>query len=183
MGTIADTLIHYTCEHSNFEEKRDYISMSNAILSVEELISQYFSGYTADEIQLLKCYKGYQMEKDLLIRLGETYNDKVKFKIEIKAFDGLIKGHPDFSFDGFPGDCKSVLKDEWIPLPNKIPQKIYWQMQSYMLYMNQNKALLIFESRESGIIKDIWINSHSTIQNKIHEKFTIISQKIKDIAK
>lgn len=181
MGTIADILINYTCDHSNFEQKRDYISMSNAILSVEELLSQFYSGYTADETQLLKCYKGYQMEKDLLYRLGETFKDEVKFKIEVKAFDGLVQGHPDFSFEDFPGDCKSILKDEWIPETNKIPQKIYWQMQSYMLYMKKNKAVLIFESRESGIIKDIWINQNSVIQNKIHEKFTLISNKLNQI--
>ena len=110
------------------------------------------------------------MEKDLMRRIEKCFGEQIKTGIEVVAINGLVKGHPDFTFDNYPADCKSVLMDDWLPKENKVSRKIFWQMQGYMFYMKKDKALLIYESRESGKIIEIWLRANQSIQNQIEEK-------------
>lgn len=169
--SIGNLIIEYTIKNSNFEKKRNYISLSHCYLSANELIEQYKTGFLDNVAIRLKCYKGYQMERDLINRLKNVFEGRIKTDVEFSAFDGIVKGHPDFIFDGYPGDCKSVLLDEWIPT-DKLPRKVYFQMQAYMKYSNIDKALVIYESRESGSIRVFRINANLSIQNEIHTKLS-----------
>ena len=115
---LADALLNYTACNSNFETKRNYISLSHCVNTVEEIYYYYTAGFE-DSLKIrLKCYKGYQMQEDLMRRLTKCFPDRITQK-EIVAYGGLVKGHPDFWFDGVPCDIKSVLKDEWIPVKSK----------------------------------------------------------------
>jgi len=167
---IAKSLEAYTARYSRYELIRDYISLSNCALSVDELIDQYRVGF-ADGITIrLRCYKGYQMEDDLRGRLIKTHPEFISAGGEISAFDGIVKGHPDFRFDRRPGDCKSVLMDSWIPENGKLPRKVYWQMQGYMLYGYFDESLVVYESRESGRIKAFAVRANPKIQEEIDKK-------------
>lgn len=177
---IENILVDYTCMHSNYETYRDYVSLSHCALSVDEIVNQYWNGFKDTKEIRLRCYKGYQMEFDLLQRLSGAFPGRISGFNEISAYNGLVKGHPDFSFDDYPGDCKSVLKDEWIPEPGKLPRKVYWQMQGYMLYSKKSIALVIYESRESGYIKVFWIDSNYWIFDKIDKKMRNVVKTIKE---
>jgi hypothetical protein len=171
MSYISQKLIEYTCENSNFETSRNYISLSKIGSSIDELISDYRNGFQDNPAIRLKCYKGYQMEHDLKARLFKIFPLHMTDGQEISIEGGLIKGHPDFQWDGDPGDCKSVLKDEWIPQDiHLIPRRIIYQIQAYILYTKRTRGLLIFESRETGLIRDFWINSNTEIMNEIKMK-------------
>lgn len=177
MNRISSTLEQFTASISKFETKRPYISLSNSIKSEEELLHDYFHGFTAGHEGLLKCYKGYQMEHDLKARIEKCFHGHVGPGGEISAFNGLVQGHPDFLFDGYPGDCKSVNLDEHLPVDGKLPRKVYWQMQGYMLYGKKDKALVIYESRQSGFIRDFWIVRNGPIQIEIDAKMrSVVSQ-------
>lgn len=178
-GQFSESIANYTADHSNFDTRRDYISLSHIHLSVDEIVYQHKSGFEDTRDIRLKCYKGYQMEKDLMSRIIAVYPPRIRQDIEISAFNGMVKGHPDFTFDGDPGDCKSVLLDEWFPKDGKLPKRIYWQMQAYMKYMNKNKAIVIFESRESGKLVDYWIKENRTIQSEIDNKLKEVIKLIK----
>lgn len=171
MGQIATFLENYTCNISHFETSRDYISISHCGLSVDEIVEQHLKGFTDTPDIRLRCYKGYQMEADLKARIKGAFPQSYADGIEAVAFDGQVKGHPDFMFDGFPADCKSVALDEHLP-QGRVPRKVYWQMQGYMLYLNLPKSLVIYESRHTGKLLDFWINSNLKIQEEIHDKFT-----------
>ena len=175
-GDFSADITKYTIKHSHFETMRDYISLSHVYLSVEEIVRQFNYGFVDTTPIRLKCYKGYQMEEDLLKRIKAVYGDRIKTGIEIVAFDGAVKGHPDFTFDDYPSDCKSVLMDKWLPVRGILPKKIYWQMQAYMKYSGSNKALVIFESRESGKLADYWIRANVGIQNEIENKLIQVLQ-------
>ncbi len=176
--TIAEEIERYTAEHSNFDVRRDYISLSHIHQTVEEIVDQYRNGFQDGRDVRLRCYKGYQMEKDLLVRIRAVYGPRIKGGGEISIFDGLVKGHPDFLFDDYPGDCKSVLMDEWLPIDGKLPRRIFWQMQAYMKFAEKQKALVIFESRESGKLVDIWLRPSFKVQNEIVDKLEEIREKI-----
>ena len=167
---IQDKLTKFTADNSNFDTTRDYISLSHCALTVEELVNQHQNGFEDTLIARLKCYKGYQMEKDLKARVKAIFGDRIEFDPEISLFNAKVKGHPDLLFDGNPGDCKSVLKDDWIPEVGKLPRKVYFQLQAYMLYLKKDQAVVIYESRESGIIKVFIINKNCKVQNEIDQK-------------
>jgi len=169
-GGFSAEIEKYTCANSNFQPKRNYISLSQIHLSVEEIINQFRGGFEDTIAGRLKCYKGYQMEKDLMQRIKSVFGARIKTETEIAAFDGLVKGHPDFTFNDYPSDCKSVLMDDWFPKDGKLPRRIYWQMQAYMKYSGKDKALVIFESRESGKLIDYWVRANWNIQNEIEQK-------------
>lgn len=177
MSFILQKLEQFTIDNSNFDTKRDYISMSHAYLSIDELINQYKNGFEYSKEIALKCYKGYQMEKDLLERLEEIFNLSIEIPgQELIACSGLIKGHPDFNFEDYPGDIKSVLMDEWLPKNGKLPKKVYWQMQAYMKYSCKEKSVIIYESRQTGLLQEIWIRKNEKIQEEIHNKFMEIDR-------
>ena len=134
MTLIAKELEQYTLDNSNFDTSRDYVSLSHMAKSEDELVRDFFDGYTDTRIIRLKCYKGNQMERNLYNRLRTVFPDSVAEGGKVvHPLYNMIKGHPDFRFDGYPGDCKSVLMDEWIPSDiTKVSKKIQWQMQAYM---------------------------------------------------
>lgn len=94
---------------------------------------------------------------------------------ELIEYNGLIKGHPDFMFDQLPGDCKSVLLDNWLPKDGKIPTKVYFQMQAYMKACKEKKGILIYESRETGKVIDIVLKANKNIQDQIEKKYAQLS--------
>ena len=179
MSYISELLQDYTCDHSSFEETRDYISMSYASLPKEEILRLFKETQKPDDLSLLRCYKGYQMEKDLKDRIFQVFHERVIDKPEIVAHEGLVKGHPDFRFDGFPADCKTVPLDDHLPIEKKVSRKIYCQMQAYMLYDNKEKALVIYESRETGRIFDLWLRENKVIQAEIEEKYRWVVNQLK----
>lgn len=121
------------------------------------------------------------MERDLLSRLENLYGHNLITGKEISAFNGLVKGHPDAFLFGIPLDCKSVLMDDWIPKDRTLPNRIFWQMQSYMLYTNTSLSFVVFESRENGLIKVIPVCETKAIQDKIQEKLLKVVESIKSI--
>lgn len=178
--TIAQTLENYTASISKFETSRNYVSLSQCALPADELLQTYYHGFEDSLSIRLRCYKGYQMEADFLQRIKACL--PVADGGEIIAFDGIVKGHPDFVYGpGFPGDCKSVPLDEHLP-ELKLPRKVYWQMNGYMLYKKASRALVIYESRETGKIRDYWINANRSIQQEIDIKLNFVTNQIKQIA-
>lgn len=183
--TLEFLLKKYTVEKSNFDTHRNYISMSNILSSPEDLVYQYRKGYSADEKALLKCYKGYQMEADLVNRIGAIYGADffdlpierhyIEYDAEFETEDGLFKCHPDLMIDAIPVDCKSILMDEWLPEAYfKVSRKIKYQMQGQLLLSQASKAIIVYESRESGIIKCIDVERDNHIIADIKRKMEAI---------
>lgn len=177
---LEKTLTDYTLTISKFDERRDYISLSNIVKEPEELIYAYKNGYVTDTKGKLKCYKGYQMEEDLKQRIIDVIGSDVKTDVEFSTPDGLFKCHPDLMIDDYPADCKSVLKDEWLPEDYfKVSRKIKYQMNAQMLLSVRTKSYLIYESRESGLIKVIEVYADEHIQYDIKNKMNVIRQLLK----
>lgn len=181
--SLQELMVQCTIKNSNFEESRNYVSLSHAALTVEQIVSQYKDGFKSDEESLIRCYKGYQMERDMKQRLLQICEiERIYFEdyVEISAFDGLVKGHPDFKIDGWIGDIKSVPLNEHLPSNEReVSRKIYFQCQAYLLYSGERKMVLLYESRESGFIREIWIHENFSIQKQIGEKYTEVVRRIK----
>ena len=180
MGLVSETLEKFTAANSGFETARDYISISHCYEPVDRIVQKFIDGFEDSHMIRLRCYKGYQMERDLVGRIMKCFPKEASTDYEeITAFGGLVKGHPDLIFNGYWADCKAVPLDEHLPFstPEKrLPSRVYWQMQGYMRYGGGEKALLIYESRESGIIRDYWVKASKGVQDAIHDKLTKVVQ-------
>ena len=167
---ITEGLTQWTLENNGHELVRDYIGLSQCALSIEEIVNSKLNGFPVGEDQLRKFYKGHQMEADLLRRLRIRIGDRVQPGGEIVAFGGRVKGHPDFLFDGYPGDCKSVPLDEHIPQRRGLPRRVFWQMQGYMLFAPAQRSVVVYESRETGVIQAFDLFPVISIQREIQQK-------------
>ncbi len=167
---ITEKLTAWTVAHSGHQPRRDYIGLSQCSLPVDEIIRTHRDGFqTPSEKDHCKFYKGYQLEADLLRRLRAVFRERVQPGGEISAFGGLVKGHPDFTLDGFPGDCKTVPLDEHLPIDGHLPRRVFFQMQGYMLYSGKERALVIYESRENGLLRAFWVYPNRRVQDQINE--------------
>src|SRR5688572_27116849 len=136
MSFISEQIEKHMADISGFETRRDYISLSHVAQDQEEILKMFLDGFIDTHEIRRRCYKGYQMERDLLARIRAVFEftgGPFAPGGEIVAFDGLVKGHPDFRFEGNPSDCKSVPLDEHLP-EGKLPRRVYQQMQGYLLY-------------------------------------------------
>lgn len=181
---LDELLIHYTAANSSFEESRNYISLSHAALPTEEIVRQYFEGFKADEEARLRCHKGYQMERDIKDRLRQVcdiHGLHFQENVEISAYDGLVKGHPDFKIDGYLGDIKSLPLDAHIPKrPSEVSRKVFFQIQAYLLYSGEQQAVVLYESRETGWIGEIWLKADPHgIQRQIRLKYEEVVKQVK----
>lgn len=153
---IERLITNHTIAKSNFDESRNYIGMSQLHLCDVEIYKNYFNGYKADISSRLKCYKGYQMEKDLITRLDDCFGDDFKSgkSHEVLANMGMVRGHPDGYLFGKPVDIKTVALDIHVPKDSfSIPFKVRCQMQAYMYFLPASFGYVIYESRESGLIR------------------------------
>lgn len=164
-------LIAHTVANSQYDSHRGYLGMSQIIADEAEILKKFRSETPATQEHQLKCYKGYQMEADLVKRCKQIWGDKITTGKELSAYNGMVKGNPDFFLNNKPCDCKSVLLDSHIPEPNKLPKRVYWQMQAYMLYAKENLSFVIYESRESGKLSVIAVRQNRHIQAEIELKF------------
>lgn len=180
--TLLNDLLAESYATSKFEERRNYVSLSNIIKPVDDLVSDYVNGQTCDNAGRLKCRMGYWMERGLMERVLKLQYAQMGYEIVVPSSNNLIKGHPDFKYAKCPGDCKSFLLDEYLPDERKIPKKIYWQMNAYMLYDDADRSFLVCESRQSGMIKVITIRRNESVCNAIDEKCQLIINALQSIA-
>ena len=165
-------LTRYTIDYSRYEETRNYIGLSSIWDCPAAIINRYLHGNRAPGVRgRLKCYKGYQIEDDLVRRISELYSFpdfKVERNKEIILFGGLVQGHMELTIDGIPIEVKSVPLDEH--LPRGVPRKVLWQVNAYEKYLPQNRAIVVYESRESGLLRTFDIMADKEFGERIEKK-------------
>ena len=171
-------LTKYTINHSRYEESRSYIGLSSIWDCPAAIINRYLHGNGDPGVRgRLKCYKGYQIEDDLVRRLiaiyggGQDTSERIKRNVPIILFGGLVRGHMELTIDGVPIEVKSVPLDEHLPV--KLSRKVLWQVDGYMLYLPSEKCLVVYESRESGLLRvfEVFLNKEygERIERKVEE--------------
>jgi len=165
-------LTKYTVDHSRYEETRNYIGLSSIWDCPAAIINRYLHGNRDPGVRgRLRCYKGYQIEDDLVRRISELYSSP-DFKVErnkgIILFGGLVQGHMELTIDGIPIEVKSVPLDEHLPI--KLPRKVLWQTNAYMLYLPVDRCLVVYESRESGLLRVIEVFFDKEFGERIEKK-------------
>lgn len=188
---VEEQLHALTAAQSRFEANRAYLGMSDASLPVNKIVERYFEQRNATLRAHLLCYKGYQMEDDVIRRYREYLMklNPTAYSIrdyQIEAFDGMVKGHPDLLVmypkwsnstvainSTVPTDVKSLPSDELLPLRwEDISLKAQMQMQAYLHFTKLPMGRMIFESRENGFFRVFDVTRMPAVGQEIEDKFT-----------
>lgn len=170
---IKDELERVTIAESCFDARREYIGLSQLADCPRSIVRKFIDGHSAGVREMLRCYKGYQMERDLVRRLQVAFPGRIKLGGTISGYGGQVQGHPDFSLDGFPGDCKSVNLDEHLPV-NRLPRKVEFQMNGYMYFSKTARSYVVYESRQTGLIRVYDVVPSAEIVRTILNKIDLI---------
>lgn len=163
---LEAALIWQTTENSGHQEHRDYLGMSRISQCPRRLYFEVRDGTLADKGSKLRCYKGYQMEKDVLARLAlvverlearAILTDEVG---ELCALDERFLGHPDGELVALDGswrvliEVKSTVQDQLNGIINRarIPTRHWGQVQCYLHFGGWERAFVIYEARDTGRI-------------------------------
>lgn len=165
-AVLQDALVRITAENSGHEEHRDYLGMSQIAKCPRRLFFEIQNGTPSDLDGKLRCYKGYQMECDLLTRMALVLDllggDWILAPEvgEISALGEQFIGHPDGELVSLDGkerilvEIKSTLQEslDRILERARIPTRHWWQVQCYLRFGGWERALIIYEARDTGRI-------------------------------
>ena len=161
---LQEALTRYTVKISRHQEDRGYLGMSQIAKCPRRLFYEVRDGTPADEASKLKCYKGYQMEANLLGRLAMMLDlNESGWMLtaevgEISALDGAFIGHPDGELVTVDGseriliEIKSTVQEnlDGIVKRARIPTRHWMQVQCYLHFGEWERALVIYEARDTG---------------------------------
>lgn len=144
---LGKKLLNYTITNSGAEH-RAYLGMSAIGDCPRQLYLHYISGRQWTTQGHFYCYLGYLFERDLLCRLAAINSKLLRPAQEFSDFGGRFMGHTDGEWDGDLLEIKTTIAEK---LPNgRIPERHYWQLQTYMHYGDYRQAKIIYIARDTG---------------------------------
>jgi hypothetical protein len=168
---LAQKLAQWTAENGGFEPRRDYIGLSGVWECPRVMVSRYRDGMGASQAERMRTAVAYELEHALQARLsGMGIYRPGK---EISLFDGLVRGHTDGEVDGDLLEIKTIPEERWLPGPTtgkRMAERIYWQVQAYLLYGEYERAQVVFLARDSGAISVVTILPNRYTQEAIERK-------------
>lgn len=161
------------CGH---EERVGTLSMSWLDLSDEEILQRVKGDVQTDDRQKLKLYLGTLLKRGIRERLEKVCaRGAVAWTPPrlITAFDGKLTGHIDGAIDKVVVKIKTVPNEKIlseIKCRGKIPSKIECEINAFMLWGTFERAIVIYEERESGThwLTERFPNKH--MQRDLHFK-------------
>ena len=159
--------------------------MSNLHLRIEEILERYRNGYHPDEEQKLKLFQGTQSEIGMRGRLeivckklGLAWGDPRV----LSAYGGRLTGHTDGDIDG-----DTVIEIKTVPdvaILNKmkggdrVPFKVFSQVNAYMLWGPYERALVIYETRNEGLLWLVEVLPNNRVQAELQAKAEEVLKRI-----
>lgn len=175
---LQRTLINSTVKNSGHDQRRAYIGLSSIGDCEQIIFDRYFQGTPATIAAHLKTAISYDLEAVLINRLS-LVNLYIPAR-NIELYDGLVQGHPDGEAAGDLLEIKTIERDEWIPEPHHLPNRIFFQIQAYMHFGGYQRAHVIYLARDTGALRVIGA-THSPefglrIEAKISRLVTAVRQ-------
>lgn len=153
-STVLQQLVNWTVKHSGHEE-RGYIGLSGIYECERAIYDRVRFGQRWSVDEHLRTRLSYELESALIERLrgAGLYGEGE----EISLYDGLVQGHTDGSLLVPPAErvvleIKTVSYDAHFP-GARVPERVYWQVQAYMHYLQRREALVLYMARASGEVR------------------------------
>lgn len=164
-------LIDWTARNSGYDEHRPYIGLSGIYDCPTVIYRKYFNRIGASAFSKCKTKFSYEIEKNLIDRLKAM--GLYSRGEDISLYDGLVQGHIEGLIDGTLFDIKTVPRDIYLP-NGRIPSRVEWQLNAYLLYRYEERALVWYFSRESGLFKILDIFADECTMKYVQEKVNML---------
>ena len=177
-NTLLSSLVNWSVEHSGHDSHRSYLGLSGIADCPLEIYDRYMHGVQPNGVTgHLLTRLSYELEGALIQRL--TVMQLYQPAPEISLFNGLVRGHP----DGFVGpdllEIKTLAKEEHIPTDNRVPRRIYWQVQAYLHYTEREQAQVLYLARYTGALAVIPVYYNPRVAGEIVAKLEYLVDCVK----
>ena len=172
---LQQKLIEWSVANSGYDSHRAYIGLSGIIDCDRVIYRRYFETREVPAEAKLKTKITYELEDALRNRLSDM--GLAKPGVEISEFGGMVKGHTDGEIKGCLLEIKTVAEADHLPT-NRVPYRVYWQVQAYMYYGDYRSAYVIYLDRSTGQIRVFDINLDDSMGRKIQAKLIRIIRAI-----
>lgn len=161
-------LLSYTVAHSFHEDQRDYIGLSGIGNCDRVIYDGYKNGNHVGDFKKLLHRMAYELEASLIYRISELgIYEPGK---EISLYGGLVQGHTDGFVNGDLLEIKTIEREEWIPVPGRLPNKVFYQVQAYLHYLTIDRVHVVYLARDTGAVRVIGISYKPMFGKRIEEK-------------
>jgi hypothetical protein len=169
--TLENKINSYIAEHSNFDERRDYLGISHVSGCQRRAYTNYINGMSIDENTRRMSFAGYEQEQSIRTMLNGVIHDNGKEVIA--GFDKRLRGHVDgvtVDYDLIEIKSVTVKKFQKIIETGKALHEHFAQCQLYMRYGSIQKGFIIYRCRETYEHKVFQIPYLEQIAEKLEEK-------------
>lgn len=170
----AKLLLHLRA-NSGWEQKRNYLGMSNIADCPRALFDRFFHGRPdPTERDHLMCYAGYLFQADVTRRLIEIGLYRPSSERELVAeFDPRFIGHTDGELvTGQLLEIKSTDEKGFdkINETHRCKAAHYRQVMAYMRYGGYKQTVIIYVARESFRHLAVRVNYNQALAEELEEK-------------
>ncbi len=167
---LQASLTEYAARASGHEDHRRYIGLSGIGDCERVIYDRYFAGDRHSQAARLKDSLGYALEAHLVGRLEQM--GLYRPVSPISLYDGLVQGHPDGEVGGDLLEIKTIERVVWLPElpPPRLPNRVFYQVQAYLLYTGYTRAHVVYLARDTGEIRVVGVTRSESIGFKITER-------------
>lgn len=182
--TISRALTNWTVANSGHEPRRKYIGLSGIGGCERAMYETALHGGTMSVGEHLRTRISFELEAAVIGRLREMhmYGERE----EISLFNGMVQGHTDGTISVTQGalpavlEIKTVARMEYFPRDERLPRKVYWQIQAYMHYLQREEGIVIYLERANGDLRVYRVWKNARIGQEIEEKVARVMLAVKN---
>ncbi len=173
------------CGH---EERQGELHMSMLYKEEWDILALLRNGWHATEEEKQKLFQGTWSEQGILNRLRgvcEKEGWTLQTGVKLEAFGGMVIGHPDAVINGHVlVEIKTVPNVDAMEKTlrdNKVPFKVFGQMQAYMFYGKYVTGIAIYEERATGLERIVEVPVDRAFQERMNTKAEKIVQMLRRV--
>lgn len=173
---LQSQLVDYIARESRHVDDRGYIGLSGIGDCPRVIYDRYFAGDHVGHQALIKHAWAYNFEGimiEYLIKMGLYRRASA-----ISLYDGLVQGHPDGEIAGELLEIKTIESADHLPIPPRLPNRAFYQVQSYMHYGHYDRVHVLYIARDTGHIRVIGSIYSSNIGKRIEAKIARLVQAV-----
>ena len=143
---LQDQLIAYIVRESRHIENRGYIGLSAIGDCPRVIYDRHMTGDHVSPEARIKHAWAYNIEgimTEYLMQMG-----LYRRVSEICLHGGLVQGHPDGEINGELLEIKTVEVSNFLPIPPRLPNRVFYQVQAYMHYLGYKRCHVVYISRD-----------------------------------
>jgi len=162
---LQQHLVNHSVKTSGHLDRRGYIGLSEMGDCDQVVYDHYCLGRRSTVSERLKFCLVYDLAAALIARLKAL--NLYSPAHQICLFQGMVRGHPDGYVGGDLLEIKTIEMERWFPEVGRVPNRVFYQTQSYLHYTGVRYAHVVYLARDTGAIKVLGITRNERVGQMI----------------